>query len=55
MKVAWPWLAGGALAVGVGLAAWWTAFILVPSGAVSIVVGVIKLVRSRTAASLRSS
>ena len=48
MKVAWPWLAGGVLAVGVGLAVWWTALILVPGGALSIAVGLIKWVRSRT-------
>jgi len=40
-------------AIGVGLAVWWTAFILVPIGAVSIVVGIIRSVRNRTAASKR--
>jgi hypothetical protein len=55
VKVAWPWLAGGVLAIGVGVAVWWTAFILVPGGALPIAVGLIKLVRSRTGASSRSS
>jgi hypothetical protein len=51
VKVAWPRLAGGVLAIGVGLVVWWTAFILIPGGAVSIAVGIIKSVRSRTAGS----
>jgi hypothetical protein len=55
VKTGWPWLAGGVLAIGVGLAVWWTAFILVPAGAVSIAVGITKLVRNRTAASPRSN
>jgi hypothetical protein len=45
----------GVLAIGVGLAVWWTAFILVPPGVLSIAVGITKLVRSRTAASQRSN
>jgi hypothetical protein len=53
VKIAWRWLACGLFAIGVGLAVWWTAFILVPIGAVSIVVGIIRSVRNRTAASKR--
>jgi len=53
VKIAWLWLACGLFAIGVGLAVWWTAFILVPIGAVSIVVGIIRSVRNRTAASKR--
>jgi divalent metal cation (Fe/Co/Zn/Cd) transporter len=55
MKNAWPWLAGGLLAIGIGLAVWFTAFVLVPAGAVMIAVGIMKLARSRTAASPHSN
>jgi hypothetical protein len=55
VKGAWPWLASGVLAIGIGLAVWFTAFVLVPVGAVIVVVGIMRLVRSRTAASPRSN
>jgi hypothetical protein len=55
VKGAWPWLASGVLAIGIGLAVWFTAFVLVHVGAVIVVVGIMKLVRSRTAASPRSN
>jgi hypothetical protein len=55
VKSAWPWLASGVLAIGIGLAVWFTAFVLVPVGAVIVVVGIMRLVRSRTAASPRSN
>jgi hypothetical protein len=55
VKSAWPWLAGGVLAIGIGLAVWFTAFVLVPAGVVLIVVGITKLMRSETSASQRSN
>lgn len=53
VKSAWPWLAGGASAIGIGLAIWFTAFVLVPAGVVLFVVGITKLMRSETSASQR--
>jgi hypothetical protein len=50
---AWGWLVGGLIAIVVGLAVWWTAFILVPAGAVLLVVGITKSVR-RIRRSVRS-
>jgi hypothetical protein len=44
VKAAWRWLGGGVLAIAIGLALWWTAFILVPVGVVLIAVGATKLV-----------
>jgi hypothetical protein len=51
VKSAWPWLVGGVLAIGIGLAVWFMAFVLVPAGVVLIVVGITKLMRSGTSAS----
>jgi len=45
VDVAWRWLAGGVIGVVIGLAVWWTAFILVPAGVVMLVIGMIKSVR----------
>jgi hypothetical protein len=45
MDVAWRWLAGGVVAIVVGLAVWWTAFILVPAGVVLLVIGTTKSLR----------
>jgi hypothetical protein len=47
MKVAWPWVVGGLLVIGVGLYLWYTTFILVPAGVVMIGVGATKFVRAR--------
>lgn len=46
MDVAWRWLVGGVVAIGVGLTVWWTAFVLVPVGVVLLVIGITKSVRS---------
>jgi hypothetical protein len=48
--MAWRWLVGGVAAILVGLALWWTAFILVPLGIVLIAFGTVKLVRRSSAA-----
>jgi hypothetical protein len=53
VSVAWRWLVVGGLAIGVGLAVWWTTFILVPVGVVLVGVGVTKWVRSRRALTRR--
>ena len=53
MTAAWRWLVVGALAMGVGLAVWWTTFILVPAGVVLVGIGVTKWVRSRRALTRR--
>ena len=45
VDVAWRWLAGGVVAIVIGLAVWWTAFILVPAGVVLLVIGMTKSVR----------
>jgi hypothetical protein len=42
VSVAWRWLIGGVLAIAVGLAVWPTTFILVPAGAVLVVIGMTK-------------
>ncbi len=44
MATPWRWIIGGMLAIGVGLAVWPTAFILVPAGVVMLIVGVTKAV-----------
>ncbi len=46
LNVAWRWLVGGGLAVGVGLAVWPTTFILVPAGVMLVSIGATKWVRS---------
>ena len=46
VDIAWRWLVSGVVAIGVGLAVWWTAFVLVPVGVVLLVIGMTKSVRS---------
>jgi hypothetical protein len=46
VDVAWRWLVSGVVAISVGLAVWWTAFVLVPVGVVVLVIGMTKAVRS---------
>ena len=46
VDVAWRWLVSGVVAISVGLAVWWTAFVLIPVGVVLVVIGMTKLVRS---------
>jgi hypothetical protein len=53
VDLAWRWLVGGVIAIVVGLAVWWTAFILIPAGVVLLVVGITKSVR-RIGQSVRS-
>lgn len=48
MNVAWRWLVSGVVAIGVGLAVWFTAYLLVPGGVVLIAAGITKLIRSGT-------
>jgi hypothetical protein len=54
VDVAWRWIVGGVLAIGVGLVVWPTTFILVPAGVVLVAIGVTKAVRSIWAAHSRS-
>jgi len=44
-QAAWPWFVGGAVAILVGLALWWTTFVLVPAGLGMLVVGVVLAIR----------
>jgi hypothetical protein len=53
VDLAWRWLVGGVVAIVVGLAVWWTAFVLVPAGAVLLVIGVTKSVRGIGHSSVR--
>lgn len=46
VNVAWRRLVGGVLAIAVGLAVWPTTFILVPTGAILVVIGMTKWLRS---------
>jgi hypothetical protein len=46
VDVTWRWLVSGVVAISVGLAVWWTAFVLVPVGFVLLVIGMTKSVRS---------
>ena len=46
VDVAWRWLLGGLVAVVVGLAIWWTAFIFVPAGVVLLIIGTTRSVRA---------
>jgi hypothetical protein len=46
VDVAWRWLVSGVVAFSVGLAVWWTTFVLIPVGVVLVVIGMMKLVRS---------
>jgi hypothetical protein len=55
VRAAWRWLGGGVLAIAIGLAAWWTTFILVPVGVMLIAIGATKLVRSMSGHASRSS
>ena len=41
------WILGGAALIGIGLAVWFTAFVLAPLGAIFIVVGIVKAIRAR--------
>jgi hypothetical protein len=41
------WILGGAALIGVGLAIWATAFVLVPLGAIFIIVGIGTALRAR--------
>jgi hypothetical protein len=41
------WILGGAALIGIGLAVWVTAFVLVPLGAIFIIVGIVKVLRAR--------
>ena len=40
MDIAWRWIVSGVVVIGVGLAVWWTAFVLVPVGVVLLIVGI---------------
>lgn len=40
------WILGGAAVIGIGLAIWFTAFVLVPLGAIFIIVGTVTGVRA---------
>ena len=42
----WKPILAGTVLIGIGLAIWWTAFILVPGGLILIGIGVVKYVRS---------
>jgi hypothetical protein len=53
VDLAWRWLVGDVVAIVVGLAVWWTAFVLVPAGAVLLVIGVTKSVRGIGHSSVR--
>jgi membrane protein implicated in regulation of membrane protease activity len=46
VDVASLWLVSGVVAIGVGLAVWWTAFVLFPVGVVLLVMGITKSLRS---------
>jgi hypothetical protein len=39
---AWRWFAWSVAAIGIGLTLWWTAFVLVPAGAVMIIIGIVR-------------
>jgi hypothetical protein len=41
------WILGGAALIGIGLAIWFTAFVLVPLGAIFIIVGIVTALRAR--------
>lgn len=41
------WTLGGAALIGIGLAIWVTAFVLVPLGAIFIIVGIVTALRAR--------
>ena len=43
--VDWRWFIAGAVAIGVGLLVWWTAFVLVPVGVLLISFGVLRAIR----------
>ena len=46
VDVAWRWLVSGVVAISVGMAIWWTAFVLVPMGVGVLVMGMTKSVQS---------
>ena len=41
----WRWFLAGAVAIGLGLLVWWTAFVLVPVGVLLISFGVLRAIR----------
>jgi hypothetical protein len=41
------WILGGVALIGIGLAIWFTAFFLVPLGAIFIIVGIVTALRAR--------
>ena len=45
MRHTWRWIAGGVIAIGVGLTIWETAFVLVPLGLILIGVSTVKALR----------
>jgi len=46
VDMAWRLLVSGVVVISVGLAIWWTAFVLVPVGVVLLVIGMTKSVRA---------
>ena len=50
--VAWVvgWILGGVIFIALGLAIWWTAFVLVPLGVIFIILGIVTAVKARKAA-----
>jgi hypothetical protein len=41
----WRWFIAGAVAIGLGLLVWWTAFVLVPVGVLLISLGALRAIR----------
>ena len=41
------WILGGIVFIAIGLAIWYTAFVLVPLGVIFIIVGIVTAVRGR--------
>jgi hypothetical protein len=41
------WILGGVALIGVGLTIWFTAFVLVPLGAIFIIIGIVTALRAR--------
>ena len=41
----WRWFIAGAVAIGLGLLVWWTAFVLVPVGVLLMSFGVLRAIR----------
>jgi hypothetical protein len=53
VDVDWRWLVSGVVAISVGLAVWWTAFVFAPVVVVVLVIGMTKSVRSTLRARAR--